>query len=113
MKPDRPSKPRRKRVELRELLRKRGVITENEVAEWLRDGRLYVYRDERGEAVAFYASEDLLRGDPWWVEDRRREPERKRLIEEIRREHSQSSTEEAAEALRKLLDKLGGAGGVD
>ena len=81
----RPERPRQRRVEPRELLRRRGVITEGEVEEWLRSGRLYVYRDERGEAVAFYASEELLREEPWWAVDRGREPERRRLLEDQRR----------------------------
>ena len=42
------ARPQRRRIEPWELLRRRGVITETEVAEWLRDGRLYVYRDKRG-----------------------------------------------------------------
>ena len=63
----REKKPKRRRVEPRELLRRRGVITESEVLEWLREGRLYVYRDGRGEPRAFYLDEELLREPPWWA----------------------------------------------
>jgi len=107
-------KHNRRRIEPRELLRRRGVVFESEVAEWLREGRLYVYRGERGEAVAFYADEELLQETPWWVEDRRKEPERRRVLEEIRRreqERSQDSAGDAREELRRLLDRLGGGPG--
>ena len=80
----REKNPKRRRIEPRELLRRRGVVFESEVAEWLREGRLYVYRDAKGEPVAFYLDEELLQGTPLWVEDRRGE-ERRRLLEEVRR----------------------------
>jgi len=105
----REKKPNRRRIEPRELLRRRGVITEGEVLEWLASGQLYVYRDKHGEAVAFYASEELLQEPPWWVKDRRMEEQRRRLLEEIRRREQQRSRDsagEAAEELQELLDRL-------
>jgi len=79
-----PQKPKRRRIEPRELLRRRGVVFEAEVLEWLRSGRLYVFRDASGEPRAFYVDEELLAETPWWVEERGRLPERRRLLEEMR-----------------------------
>ena len=110
----REKKPKRRRIEPRELLRRRGVVFEGEVLDWLREGRLYVYRDERGEPVAFYASEELMESTPWWVLDRRLEERRRRLLEEIRRrEQGQRSSvdagaSDAREEPRRLLDRLDG-----
>ncbi|ALL00760.1 hypothetical protein Pyrde_0710 [Pyrodictium delaneyi] len=99
----------RRRIEPRELLRRRGVITETEVAEWLREGRLYVYRDERGEPVAFYAAPELLHGEPWWVLDRRLEERRRRLLEQLRREQRRDSGG-AGDAREEPAGKLAGTG---
>ncbi len=66
MKPNTSGKrPRRKRIESGGLLRRRGVVFEGEVLEWLREGRPYVYRDAAGEPVAFYLDEEPLAGTPW------------------------------------------------
>ena len=114
-KPDTSGKrPRRKRIEPRELLRRRGVIFEAEVEEWLRGGRLYVYRDGEGRPLAFYLDEELLQEPPWWAVERRVEERRRRLLEEIRRrEQGQRSSvdagaSDAREEPRRLLDRLDG-----
>ncbi len=67
----REKKPKRRRIEPRELLRRRGVVFEGEILEWLREGRLYVYKDKEGRPVAFYLDEERLREQPWWAERRR------------------------------------------
>ena len=109
-KPDRPGKPRRKRVEPRELLRRRGVITEGEVLEWLREGRLYVFRDAAGEPRAFYAAPELLQEPPWWVLDRRLEERRRRLLEQLRRREEQRGSGGAGASREEPAGKLAGTG---
>ncbi len=99
----REKKPKRRRIEPRELLRQRGVIFEAEVEEWLRDGRLYVYRDAAGEPRAFYVDEELLQEPPWWAGERQR-AERRREAGSSR--HGRGGGEEARRELKRLLDRL-------
>ena len=63
---------------------------------------LLVYMDERGEPVAL--PRPVPHGGPWWVEDRRREHERRRLLEEIQgREQGRSQDSAGAEEARREL----------